>query len=300
MELLNFRALTATMKYLTTALFLLLTATLDAQEINHSTSVALSTGFMNYSGDLKPSGFTLSGGHPFLSLSFHKPVTGFFAVRSGIGIGKVAGDDRMNRDYLQQRNLRFQSTILEANAAVELSIMAQKKLSPYLFGGLAVFGFNPWTSDEQGSRVYLKPLSTEGQGLHAYPDRKPYGLTQMALLGGFGFRYRLSEPVAIGFEFIQRKTFTDYLDDVSSTYVDEALLLAARGPQAVALAFRGDELSGTHAYPRTPEQRGTPGQKDWYYSMGVTASIRISALKDASTIAFRRKDWYDRKCPSVH
>ncbi len=76
-----------------------------------------------------------------------------------------------------------------------------------------------------------------------------------------------------------RKTFTDYLDDVSSTYADEALLLANNGQRAVDLAFRTDELKGsTIAYPAANTQRGNSDFKDWYYFAGVGVSFRLSPV----------------------
>ena len=77
---------------------------------------------------------------------------------------------------------------------------------------------------------------------------------------------------------MQRKTFTDYLDDVSSIYVDQNILLQARGPKAVEMAYRGDELAGGQPYPNHGEQRGTPSEMDWYYFFGINFEIKFSAF----------------------
>ena len=37
-----------------------------------------------------------------------------------------------------------------------------------------------------------------------------------------------------------RKTFTDYLDDVSTFYVDQTILQNAKGPKAVEMAYRAE------------------------------------------------------------
>ena len=89
-------------------------------------------------------------------------------------------------------------------------------------------------------KFICKPLSTEGQGLADFPGQKPYHLTQFALPFGIGLRYALSDNVHIGFELSDRKTFTDYLDDVSSHYVDHEQLLIARGPRAVENGIPGN------------------------------------------------------------
>lgn len=79
----------------------------------------------------------------------------------------------------------------------------------------------------------------------------------------------------MGVEFGVRKLFTDYLDDVSTTYVDQNLLLLNRGAKAVELAFRGGELKNGATYPADGTQRGGNKAKDWYYFTGITASFRI-------------------------
>jgi hypothetical protein len=124
----------------------------------------------------------------------------------------------------------------------------------------------------------LQPLSTEGQGLSQFPKQKPYKLTQVALGFGIGARYAINSNMNIGAEFTQRKTFTDYLDDVSSIYVDYNTLMQAKGAKSVEMAYRGDELPGGQAYPGHGEQRGTPSEMDWYYFFGLNFEIRLSAF----------------------
>ncbi len=100
------------------------------------------------------------------------------------------------------------------------------------------------------NRVYLKPLSTEGEGLPGYPDRKPYSLTQLAIPFGGGVKFAITNDWHIGLEVGLRKLFTDYLDDVSSTYADPNDLLTAKGQLAVDLSYRGDEVvGGDPVYP---------------------------------------------------
>ena len=79
----------------------------------------------------------------------------------------------------------------------------------------------------------------------------------------------------VGLELGYRKLFTDYLDDVSSTYVDQATLLANRGGEAVQLAYRGNELKNGAPYPAGGTVRGNASHKDWYYFTGLTASFRL-------------------------
>jgi hypothetical protein len=254
---------------------------LKAQEQDKSASIALFTGAINYQGDLNPSSFSFKHSNFTASLVFRKPLNRWFTFRAGAGIGKIEAADCWNRDYLKPRNLSFTTTIKEAYAGLELNLLdfSSKRFTPYFYGGLSVFHFNPWTLDNNGVKTYLKPLSTEGQGLPQYPKQRPYNLTQLALPFGMGIKYAVSPSVNIGFEFSQRKSFTDYIDDVSTSFVDPIILLQARGPKAVELAYRGDELpDGLQSYPGHGEQRGTASEMDWYYFFGATVEVKLGAF----------------------
>lgn len=238
-------------------------------------------GILNYQGDLqgKPFTFEQSNGAAGVSLSYD--LTTHFSLRSGIMYGKVMADDKQNKASLQFRNLNFKSTIAEGNLLLEYKVLdlEEKNFTPYAFAGLAVYHFNPYTFDSSGTKFYLKPLSTEGQGLANYPDRKPYRLTQFSVPFGGGIKIRMSEGLILGYEIGMRKIFTDYLDDVSTTYVDGTTLAAAKGPNAVQLAYRGDELkNGDPNYPIHGTLRGSPKAKDWYYFQGITLSLRVGYL----------------------
>jgi hypothetical protein len=102
-------------------------------------------------------------------------------------------------------------------------------------------------------------LRTEGQGLPDFPERKEYKLTQLCIPFGIGARFRVSDQFSIGAEIGFRKLFTDYLDDVSNTYVDPIKLSQASGPKAIEISYRGDEV-GSHYNPYPPHGtiRGNP------------------------------------------
>ena len=275
----------------------------SSQEFDNTPSVGITSGLMNYQGDIHPTSFTFRQSNPYLSLFIKQPITRHLSFKAGFGFGKVQGDDKYNRDYLQKRNLNFYTSIKEAYAGFEIYAfpLNTNKITPYLFAGVTVFHFNPYTFTSNGNKVFLQPLSTEGQGLDEYPDRKPYTLTQAALTGAIGFKYLVNENCIIGFEFNQRKTFTDHLDDVSSSYVDKEKLRTAKGQLAVDLAFRGDEISNGNVYPSHGEQRGTPTEKDWYYTTGISAEINLNAVKQSVLALFKgRHDWYYKKCPRVY
>ena len=251
-----------------------------SQEESKGTYIGFIFGKMNYQGDLNPNSFTFSHSKATTGISIRQSLNRWISFRGGFAIGQIDAADHYNRDYLKTRNLSFKTTIKEVSVGLEASLLdlSTSHFTPYVFGDAVLYHFNPWAYDVSGNKVFLNPLSTEGQGLSQFPEQKPYKLTQIALGFGFGARYAINKNINIGIEMIQRKTFTDYLDDVSSIYVDKNVLLQAKGAKAVEMAYRGDEITGGLPYPNHGEKRGTPSEMDWYYFFGVNFEIKFSAF----------------------
>lgn len=236
-------------------------------------------GALNYQGDLQDKRFTFNQAHFGGGLGLSYDLTDHFSVRGVALLGKVSADDKYGRN--KDRNLNFTSRIYEAQLGVEYYItpIADHALTPYVFGSVALYHFSPYTADTTGARIYLSPYSTEGEGF--LPGKDNYKRTQLAVPFGAGVKLSLSENINVGLELGFRKLFTDYLDDVSGNYVDEALLLTNRGPKAVEMAYRGGELkTGSLEYPPAGTQRGGAKNKDWYYFTGVTISFRLGGGSD--------------------
>ena len=256
------------------SVLLLFPACLSAQDL----SVYVFGGFSNYQGDLQGKPFTLDQSNAAFGAGFTYALPRRFFVRTGFTAGKVQASDRFNKASLQVRNLSFYSGITEGSlvAGYDLFSMEDRRFSPYVFAGIALFHFNPHTYDSTGTRIALQPLGTEGQGLAQYPAREVYKLTQFSLPFGGGLKWRLTDNVMIAYELGLRKLSTDYLDDVSAAYADGNTLAAAKGAKAVELAYRGDEVkNGNPVYPPAGTVRGNPKLKDWYYFHGLTLSIAI-------------------------
>ncbi|RMF28516.1 MAG: hypothetical protein D6765_05925 [Bacteroidetes bacterium] len=207
----------------------------------------------------------------------------FINFRLGANIAWIGGEDANvdNDESIRQRNLSFRSRILEGSLTVEWNILGYqpyalaRTLSPYLFGGIAVTNFNP-KARYQGRWVELQPLGTEGQGMEQFPDRKPYRLTELSVPFGVGVKYALTDKWNLGFEIGARRSFTDYLDDVSTTYVEYGELLAGNGELAAALGNRTGELSGGEPVSvPTGTPRGDDNPADWYFIAGFTVSYNF-------------------------
>ncbi len=233
-------------------------------------------GISNYQGDLQAKKFTFQQAHFAGGIGLAYQITGQLYGTASFKIGKLSGDDK-KASKNSTRNLKFSSPLTEVQLGLEYDLLNlnEQGLTPYLFVGAAVFHFNPSTIDTAGNKIYLQPLGTEGQGF--FNGRKKYNLTQFSVPFGGGIKLALNQNVRVSFEIGFRKTFTDYIDDVSTNYVDQALLLANNGQRAVELAFRGDELKPRLSYPAAGARRGNPSSKDWYYFSGLAISFRLGA-----------------------
>jgi hypothetical protein len=256
-------------------IFLLSINSLQAQRVH----VGVAAGLANYNGDLLDKLYPkkLTNGH--IGLSVHYEISEQLLLRGTYTFARVDGSDAISdKDILRLRNLRFESAISEffVGAEYHLFNLYDKRYTPYAFLGLALFHFDPYTLDSTGRKYFLKPLSTEGQGI--YPDKKEYSLLQPAIPFGGGVKFAITENLRIGVEFGFRKLFTDYLDDVSTSYPDMNDLLAAKGQTAVDLSYRADELPGGDPnFPTKQTQRGSAAQKDIYYFTGINITFRPSS-----------------------
>lgn len=243
--------------------------------------IGVAGGIAQYRGDLIDRFYTHQMSKPAFGLHVKYEVTPRLLLRAAFNAGKLVGaDSLMKKESLRFRNLSFQSKITEFSAVAELHAfrLDEKRWSPYLFGGIAVFHYDPYTFDTTGRKIFLQPLGTEGQGIPGYPERSLYSRTQLALPFGGGIRFDVSDRITLGAELGFRKLFTDYLDDVSTNYADAQDLLLARGPDAVSVAYRADEVPGGFTnYPEKGSQRGGASVNDIYYMAQLQLTYRFGA-----------------------
>ena len=283
---------------------MLFLAVLISVSVHAQVQAGAFVGVSNYTGDLldKPYDYSHSAAGVTLGYVF----TDRFTMRAGMTFGKIAGSDEASnlRDF-SKRNLSFQSALHEFSIAGEYNLfdITNTQWTPFAFMGLAIYHYDPYTFDATGQKYYLKPLSTEGQGLAQYPDRKPYALTRLAIPVGGGLKYAISDRVQVAAQIGLRITNNDYLDDVSTTYVDENDLLAARGPKAVELSYRADELPGSsQAYPAKGAHRGRSGKliyTDFYYFSGLHITFNLGK-NDRATYGGNRNNKKGYGCPAMH
>lgn len=243
----------------------------------------------------------------------------WLGIRAAAQVGKLEGDDGIintkgvDELWRKQRNLDFRTNIQEAYIATEIFpfMLLNKnneeykpRLRPYGVIGVGVLHFNPQGSltDANGNKTwyYLRPLHTEGQGFPEYPDRKEYSLTQINIPMGLGVKYYLSDRINISLEILLRKSFTDYIDDVSTEYIDPNLFDKYLSPHDARIARAiSDKVFGivtpsvTRYAPGT--QRGNPNQNDSYFTTFLKFGVRLGSIYESR---YSRNVASHMRCPA--
>ena len=245
----------------------------------------------------------------------------WLGLRAAFQSGKLEGDDALIKAngshelFRKQRNLNFRSNIAELYVAAEVFPLMllhngnedyTPRLRPYGVIGVGAFKFNPQGSitDANGKVTWhdLRSLHTEGQGFEEYKDRKEYSLTQINIPMGLGFKYLLSERVNISLEFLHRKTFTDYIDDVSNNYIDPNLFDKYLSTSNAILARQiSDKMNGivnTNLSRNQPGiQRGNPTQNDSYFTTFLKFGVKLGPVFEN---AYNRSAAGKVRCPPVY
>jgi hypothetical protein len=225
---------------------------------------------------------------PVFSLGIRYRIIETISTKVMFSYGYLHGDDKKTTEqFRSNRNLNFRSPIAELSAQLEYSIIKEKqghrynlrrvrglkgfKTNTYFFLGVGGFYFNPKGKYSDGKWVALQPLGTEGQGL--VPTRKKYSRFSVCIPYGIGFKYGLNRRWSVGLEFGTRKTFTDYIDDVSSTYYDKEMIREQRGDVA---AYLSDPSSGAHpGWTAAYQQRGDGKDYDSYMFMLLNFTVKL-------------------------
>ena len=218
---------------------------------------------------------------------FRKNFGNYIAVRVGASFAQLGYSDIYNdhNEYMQKRNLSFNSNVWELAVQGDFNFFRFMpgepgyNFTPYVTFGVGVFNYDPFAM-LQGQKHFLRPLNTEGQGTTLYPDRKPYGSMAFSIPFGAGVKYCINERINVGFEIVHRVTGTDYLDDVSKTYIDPSVFptLPNGDPSAAYLLHdRSYELGEPIGLPG--RQRGVQTQKDQFATAIFYISFNLQSYR---------------------
>jgi hypothetical protein len=200
--------------------FLILSGQLKAQK----TEVGFGLGTFNYTGDLVRT-YDFAFSKPAATVLFRSNLSNVVSFRTALTGGKISASDKRPIDaFSTKRKASFNLTLIEASAVMEYHFLNWHdpkrilRFSPYMFAGVALFAM---------SGAAEKPAE--------------YSNVQAAIPFGLGLKYVLNPKWYVALEFGMRKTFFDYLDNVS-------------GPENSKKSYK----------------YGNPFDNDSYYFLGVT------------------------------
>ncbi|HEY8513744.1 MAG TPA: DUF6089 family protein [Cyclobacteriaceae bacterium] len=160
--------------------------------------IGFGLGTFNYTGDLVRT-YDFSFSKPAGTVFYRSNLSKVVSFRAGVTAGFLGASDRKPIDaFAEQRDASFDIFLFEASTVLEYHFLNWRdekflhRFSPYMFGGLALFGIS-------GN------------------DDKPaeYSNVQPSVPLGVGVKYILNPKWYMALEFGVRKTFFDYLDNVS-------------------------------------------------------------------------------------
>jgi hypothetical protein len=161
--------------------------------------IGVGFGTFNYTGDLARS-YNFLNSKPAATVFYRSNASKITSFRVSMTGGKLgATDKRQTKDpFTAKRNASFNIFVYEASTVMEYHFLDWRsdkhmlRYTPYMFGGLALFGMAG--APNNGNR---------------------YSNIQGAVPFGIGFKYVINPNWYIAAEFGARKTFFDYLDNVS-------------------------------------------------------------------------------------
>jgi len=280
-----------------TALLLWCMPAAHAQRFFAQTEYGVQLGASTYFGDLNPNyglHFIRPSGGAFIRYSFNP----YIALKGMIDYTKIGYDDKFSKNVFQQiRNLSFRSDILEAAVVAEFNFFRfetgnpRHRFTPYLSGGIGIFYYTPYVI-YQDQRYNLRAMGTEGQNTGQYNDRryKPYSVCFPV---GAGVKYWIKPGVNLSVELLNRFTLTDYIDDVSSTYVGAERFSSnpmhptpAGYLQDPSITVEGQKLG------RAGKQRGDVSTKDQYLLFNISLSLQLKTYKCPTN---KFNNWYSNQ-----
>ncbi len=271
------------------ALAVTLSTTTQAQmffENVHTGEFGVTGGGAHYFGDLNNRS-SFSRPKPAVGIFFRKQFGDYISLRLSAHYAQLGYSDAYSKNEFQRlRNLSFNTNIYEVALQGDFNFFKftpedpSHSFTPYVTLGIGAFNFDPYAY-LNGQKYFLRPLGTEGQTT-GYMGRKPYSTTALCIPFGVGLKYNLTEKVNISFELAHRFTFTDYLDDVSTTYV--GVNNFQPGPngtlsEAQLLQDRSYEFDKNNVLGIEGRQRGFSKQKDQYIIGEIGLSINLSKYR---------------------
>src|SRR5450432_2532976 len=182
----------------------------------------ITAGAAHYFGDLNNRA-AINRPKPALGIFFRKQFGNYTGLRVAAHYAQLGYSDIYSKNEFQQRrNLSFNTNIFEFAVQGDFNFFKfvpndpDHAFTPYVTLGIGIFSYDPYAYFN-GVKTYLRPLNTEGETF--YKNRKAYGSMSVCFPIGAGVKYNISQNINLSFEITHRFTGTDYIDDVSTTYI---------------------------------------------------------------------------------
>lgn len=210
--------------------------TLQAQ-ISQRSEIGGGLGIFNYTGDLVRT-YDLTTAKPAATVFYRSNISKVISFRTSLTGGQLAASDKNDPldAFATKRAASFDLFLLELSGVFEYHFLDWRddkrklRFTPYLFAGAALFG------------IAGTPTKTAA-----------YSNVQLAIPFGGGMKYVLNPKYYISFEIGIRKTFFDYLDNISA----------------------GDPSFKNYQY-------GNPNDYDNYFFTGITLTYTFYDIPCAS------------------
>ena len=248
--------------------------------------IGFSAGAGHYFGDLNTRA-RFNRPKPALGIFFRKQFNNYVALRISGHYTQLGYSDIYNtqNEFQKRRNLSFNTNVFEIALQGDFNFFKfipgdpYHRFTPYVTLGLGVFSYDPYAF-LRGQKVSLRELGTEGQGNAAYPDRKPYSSMGICLPFGVGAKYSINDRMNIGVEIAHRFTNTDYIDDVSKTYVGiNRFPTLSDGQPSVSQLLQDRSYETGERIGIEGRQRGLANQKDQYMIAEITFSLNLTSYR---------------------
>jgi len=278
----------------TLIILLTLSIALTTSAVAQSFQVGFNFGSSVYLGDLDTPSYAdkIEDLNPAYGFFFRQSINGHFNIKLNFIRGTLSAADSLSTlDWQQSRNLSFRTPYSELGAFIEYDLFdvsspdAQKWWTPFVTVGLGYFHFNPTTILDD-DLIDLQTVGTEGQGLPGYPEK--YSTNIMSLPFGGGMKVRLTRLISLQAQLVNRVTFNDYIDDVSSRFYPayEDLIDKGATPLQQLLYSRAWENAGDVGPDVIEEgiRKASPDVKDYVFTGTFSIFVNIGEFKSDSGV----------------
>jgi hypothetical protein len=170
-------------------------------QISQKSEIGFGLGIYNYTGDLVRT-YDLTQSHPAATVFYRSNISHVISFRTSLTGGQLAASDAHNPidPFAAKRNASFDIFLMEISGAFEYHFLDWRdtkrrlRFTPYVFAGGALFGISGNNN-----------------------KTAQYSNVQVAIPFGGGMKYVLNPKYYISFEIGIRKTFFDYLDNISGS-----------------------------------------------------------------------------------